>query len=242
MKEHLANNKGAMQKIFTSTALSELRESDHPLGRPLALCLMFESLNDQLLAASVFKLAIALDGALHIPSDSLLAAIRIQWWANALAEKSHQNVPLIACLRSQCQTRYNLLPELQEMIGEWNMACWNEAAGSGAGWAAAWRVVAVHLGHRTVADQAATIGQDIHCAAHGYKYSGRADNINIKSLRRNDEKERRSWLYLSACLHRRLKRGLNFDLESARLNFHSRLDDPLLVWQILSWYFFGPPR
>ena len=29
------------------TALAALRDSDHPLGRPLALCLMFEPANDQ---------------------------------------------------------------------------------------------------------------------------------------------------------------------------------------------------
>ena len=86
------------------TALAALRESDHPLGRPLALCLMFEPANDQLLAASIFDLALALDSALHIPSESLLAGIRVQWWVDALTDNDAQTAPLVTQLHAQFQT------------------------------------------------------------------------------------------------------------------------------------------
>ena len=47
--------------VNAKTALAAVRDSDHPFGRPLALCLMFEPTNDQSLAASIFDLAIALE-------------------------------------------------------------------------------------------------------------------------------------------------------------------------------------
>ena len=101
MTNNSSNSYIAAQNKSVKTALNELRISDHALGRPLALCLMFETAENQMLAASVFDLAIALDTALLIPSESLLAAIRIQWWADAVASTADQNVPLVARLQSQ---------------------------------------------------------------------------------------------------------------------------------------------
>ena len=80
------------------TALAALRDNGHLFGRPLALCLMFEPANDQFLAASIFDLAIALDSALHIPSESLLSAIRIQWWVDALSDSGAKTAPLVTQL------------------------------------------------------------------------------------------------------------------------------------------------
>ena len=111
MKNKTSSRYKAAQGILAKTALSQLRKSGHPLGRPLALCLMFESIENQLMAASVFDLAIALDAALHIPSESLLAAIRIQWWVDALAKTTEQSVPLVACLQSQYNSRDNFLSQ-----------------------------------------------------------------------------------------------------------------------------------
>ena len=118
MKNYRSSSYEAAQCILAKTALNELRTSGHPLGRPLALCLMFESIENQLMAASIFDLAIALDSAIHIPSESLLAAIRIQWWADTLAKTTHQNVPLVACLQLQYQRHDNFSTQLQDIVGE----------------------------------------------------------------------------------------------------------------------------
>ena len=104
------------------TALAALRDSDHPLGRPLALCLMFEPANDQLLAASIFDLALALDSALHIPSESLLAAIRVQWWVDALSDNNAQTAPLVTQLHAQFQTHDGLQSDTIDLIGHWQTA------------------------------------------------------------------------------------------------------------------------
>ena len=242
MTNNTSSSYGAAQGIMAKTALNELRASGHPLGRPLALCLMFEAAENQLVAASVFNLAIALDAALHIPTESLLAEIRIQWWADALASKTNQNVPLIARLQSQYQRHDNFFTQLQGIIGKWQAACHHKTRDSSEGWVAVWRSIAFHLGHMTALDQAALIGRELHNATLGQKCYGFAGNIDIKSLRKNDCKEERTLLYLSACLNRRLQGSQLSNLDVARISHNTGLDDPILVWRILVWHIFGPPK
>ena len=242
MKNNPTASPETARSVLAKKALNELRTSGHPLGRPLALCLMFESIENQLIAASVFDLAIALDAALHTPSESLLAAIRIQWWADTLAKTSDQNVPLVACLQSQYERDDNFSSRIQDIIGEWQTACHREIRDSSAGWVAAWRLIAFCLGHITADDQAASIGRGLHYATLGQTHKKFASNIDIKSLRKNDREEERTLLYLSACLNRKLQGGQNSNLDATRINHETGLDDPVLVWRILMWHFFGPPK
>jgi len=232
----------ATQDILAKTALHELRTSGHPLGRPLALCLMFEAVENQLMAASIFDLAIALDAALHVPTESLLAAIRIQWWADALGNTTDRNVPLVACLQSQCQRRDNFLTQLQNIIGEWQVACHSEPRDSSSGWVAVWRLIAFNLGHIKAVDQAATIGRELHHATLGQRCHELAADIDIKSLRKNDCDEERTLLYLTACLNRKLQGNKHLNLDKTPISHYRGLDDPVLVWRILFWHIFGPPK
>ena len=242
MTNNSSTNCRAAQGILAKTALNELRASGHPLGRPLALCLMFETPENQLMAASVLNFVIALDAALHTPTESLLAAIRIQWWTDALANTSDQKVPLIARLQSQYQRNDNFFTELQVIIGEWQAACHHETRDSSEGWVAAWRFIAFHLGHETAVDQAALIGRELHHATLGQGCDEFAGNIDIKSFRKNDREDERTLLYLSACLCRRLQGSQRSDLDAARISHDRVLDDPILVWRILVWHIFGPPK
>ncbi len=242
MKNNTSSSDRAAPGILAKTALSQLRKSGHPLGRPLALCLMFESIENQLMAASIFNLAIALDAALHIPSESLLAAIRIQWWSDTLAKTTDQNVPLLACLQSQFHRHDNLLSQLQDIVGEWQTACHYQTRDSSEGWGAVWRLIALYLGHKTAVDQAALIGRELHSATLGQKSDGLAGNIDIKSLKKNDREEERTLLYLSACLSRKLQGSQNSNLDATGISHNTELDDPVLVWRILVWHIFGPPK
>ena len=215
------------------TAFVALRDSDHPLGRPLALCLMFEGAKDQWLAASVFDLAIALDAALHIPSESLLAAIRVQWWADALASDHAQTAPLVTQLQALFDTHDGLQAQTIDLISHWQTACHNENRDSGEGWNAAWSLVAAHLGYANNITIAQDIGHQLHHlvrgqAAHGAQISPRSA---IAALRRDDAGNKRSWLYLTACLLRYMQRRP-----------HADFGNPALVWHIVAWYIFGPPR
>ena len=229
-------------KFSAKVALNNLRKSDHELGRPMALCLMFESAQNQIIAASVFELAIALDAALTIPKEKLLAAIRIQWWADALHGSLDQNVGLLIQLQAQFKIRYKFQQQLQGMITKWQASCHDENRNSADGWAEACRIVAIQLGHLKASDQAAKIGKSMNHKIRGKKsieHSFGFVSAGIRALKQNDRGELCSWLYMIACLNLKLQKNLtDQNPERAYMVF----DDPTLVWKILSWHFFGPPR
>ena len=214
------------------TALAALRDSDHPLGSPLALCLMFEPANDQLLAALIFDLAIALDSALHIPSESLLAAIRVQWWVDALSDNNAQTAPLVTQLHSQFQTHDGLQSDTIDLIGQWQTACHDENRDNSDGWAAVWALVAKHMGQAAQLAIATEIGNQLHRAILGYESHAAAplNRRQISALRRNDAGQKRSFLYLAACWLRYMQRP------------NTDANHPALMWHMLAWQIFGSPR
>ena len=216
----------------SKTALSALRDKDHPLGRPLAFCLLLEPANDQLLVASIFDLAISLDSALHIPSESLLAAIRVQWWVDALSDSGVQKTPLVTQLQAQFQTHDCLQSEIIDLIGSWQAACHDENRDNIDGWASVWALVAKHLGQATQSAIATDIGHQFYHAIRGYEphASMPLDKPHISALRRNDSGQKRSFLYLAACWLRYVQ-SPNVDA-----------NHPALIWKILAWHLFGPPR
>ena len=134
------------------------------------------------------------------------------------------------------------MSQLHDIISEWQTACHHETRDSSEGWVAVWRLIAFHLGHKTAVDQAAVIGRELHFATLGQKYDGLTSNIDIKSLRKNDYEEERTLLYLSACLNRKLQISQNSNSDRAGVSHNAGLDDPVLVWRILAWHIFGPPK
>ena len=86
------------------------------------------------------------------------------------------------------------------------------------------------------------IGRELYFATLGQKYGGLIGNSDIKSLRKNDREEERTLLYLSACLSRKLQGKQNSNFNATRTSHDTGLDDPLLVWRILVWHIFGPPK
>jgi hypothetical protein len=218
--------------VNAKTALAALRDRDHPFGRPLALCLMFEPANDQCLAASIFDLAIALDSALHIPSESLLAAIRVQWWVDALSDSTVQTAPLVTQMHTQFQTYDGLQSDIIGLIGHWQTACHDENRDNSHGWAAVWALVAKHTGQAAKSAIANNIGHQLHHAIHGHELHAAAplERRQISTLRRNDTGPKRSFLYLAACWLRYMQRP------------NADANHPALVWRMLAWQFFGPPQ
>ena len=214
------------------TALAALRDSDHPLGRPLALCLMFEPANDQCLAASIFDLAIALDSALHIPSESLLAAIRVQWWVDAMSGSGAQTAPLVTQMRAQFQTHDGLQSEIIDLIGHWQTACHDENRDNIDGWGVVWALVAKHMGQASQSARVTDIGHQLHHAIHSHESHAAVplDRPQIGAFRRSDAGRKRSFLYLAACLTRYLQRP------------NADANHPALVWWMLAWQLFGPPK
>jgi len=216
----------------TKTALTALRDSDHPLGRPLALCLMFEAAKDQCLATSIFDLAAALDSALHIPSESLLAAIRVQWWVDALSDSATQTAPLVTQLHAQFHTHDGLQSDIIDLIGHWQTSCHDENRDNIDGWAAVWALVAKHMGQAAQSAIATDIGHQLHHAIRGQKPHAAVPlkRPQISSLRRDDAGQKRSFLYLAACWLRYMQRP------------NADANHPALVWYMLAWQLFGPPK
>ena len=214
------------------TALAALRDSDHPLGRPLALCLMFEPANDQFLAASIFDLAIGLDSALHIPSESLLVAIRLQWWVDALSNSEAQTTPLVTQLHAQFQTHDGLQSDIINLIGHWQTASYDENRDNSDGWATVWALIAKHMGQAAQSAIATDICHQLHHAIRGHEPHAVAplNRQQISTLRRNDVGQKRSFLYLAACWLRYLQRP------------NADANHPALVWHILAWQLLGPPK
>ena len=214
------------------TALAALRGSDHRLGRPLAFCLMFEPANDQFLAASIFDLAIVLDLALHIPSESLIAAIRVQWWVDALSDSDARTAPLVTQLHAQFQTHDGLRSDAIDLIGHWQTACHDENRDNSDGWAAVWALIAKHMGQAAQLAIATEIGHQLYHAIRGYEPHA-AVHLNrqqVSALRRNDAGQKRSFLYLAACWLRYMQRT------------NADANHPALVWRMLAWQLFGSPR
>jgi hypothetical protein len=56
------------------------------------------------------------------------------------------------------------------------------------------------------------------------------DRPQISALRRNDTGQKRSFLYLAACWLRYLQRP------------NADANHPALVWWMLAWQLFGPPK
>ena len=218
--------------VNAKTALAALRDRDHPIGRPLALCLMFEPANDQCLTASIFDLAIALDSALHIPSESLLAAIRVQWWVDALYDNDAQTAPLVTQLHAQFQTHDGLQSDTIDLIGYWQTACHDENRDNSDGWAAVWALVAKHMGQAAQSAIATDIGHQLHHAIRGREPHTTVplNRLQISVLRRNHAGQKRSFLYLAACWLRYVQR------QNADAN------QPALVFYMLAWQLFGSPR
>ncbi len=218
--------------VNAKTALAALRDSDHPFGRPLALFLMFEPADDQCLAASIFNLAIALDSALQIPSEPLLAAIRVQWWVDALSDGTAQTAPLVTQLHAQFRTYDGLHSDIIDLIDHWQKACHNEHRDNSDGWAAVWALVAKHMGQAVQSAIATDIGHQLHHAIRRHEQHAVAplDRPQISALRRNDTGQKRSFLYLAACWLRYMQRP------------NADANHPALVWWMLAWHLFGPPK
>jgi hypothetical protein len=93
-----------------------LRDND----KQLALCLLFAPKNDRRLLADIFCLANELENAVRIPSEIMLAAIRLQWWHDALADKeTPPEVPLMQALQAHIAAMRISRDDLLALVALW---------------------------------------------------------------------------------------------------------------------------
>ena len=221
----------AKDKQLARDSMQNLRDYPHPLARPLALCFVFEPAETQFIAATCLELGLTLDTALATPSDSLLAAIRLQWWIDAIQDTAPAHAPLVQNLRILIENQPDMADQLVTIIGHWQNACHGDSRNSQQGWQALWRLLSITLGHD--AETVASIGifclsSDAPCPTDMH------DNNGLLALRRTAPAGRGQWGYLLAC----------FGIYQRQLgqNQQTNAEFTLLGWRLLLWWLGLPPK
>ena len=221
----------ATVKHLARNSMENLRVYPHPLARPLALCFVFEAADTQFLAATCLELGFTLDTALATPSESLLAAIRLQWWIDAILDTAPAHAPLVQNLRILIENKPVFGEQLVSVICYWQNACHDDNRNSQHGWQALWQLLGKTLGHN--AHTVARIG--IFCVSSD---APSPDDMYCKTgllaLRRTAPAGRGQWLYLLAC----------FGIYQLQLRQSNRPNPEftLLGWRLLLWWLGLPPR
>ena len=187
-----------------------LRETD----RELACCLLFVPADLRGLLSDLLSLAHECENAVRIPSESMLAAIRLQWWADVLAGDDPTVGPLAERLHGHLNSDKVSIGYLSAVIALWQNRLQNDIQGAAGCWAQAFAMMPRIEERHDLARMAADIGR---CFA-GDEVPG----VDLKKLRRQVGADTR-WLFLLACLIRRGQtlRGTG--------------KDGLLVWLMLAW-------
>lgn len=192
-----------------------LRDAD----RDLAFCLLFAPASKRDLLADRLLLALETEAAIRVASEPILAAIRIQWWCDALDTGRHENVPLMLRLLAHMESGRLTVDELQAQLALWQdrlqpdsdnpAGCWSvffqSLSGGGVWQGAAGEVGAAFV---TPAD------------------AGRISDQGLAPLNTGGTQ----WIRLLALLLR------------YRLRVPAGEVEPLLIWRLLGWrYGFRRP-
>ena len=201
-----------------------LRETDHPL----ACCLLFASAGWRDVLADLLSLAHECEAAVRIPSESMLAAIRLQWWVDALAANDPTVAPLVGRLYHHFASGRLRLELTHDLIGLWQDRLHSAPNDAGSCWSQAFVMLVGLQGRDDLAVQSAGLGQ---LFANGAGPVSQSDGSNdapsdgpsdVKALRRIVDADSR-WLFMLACL-------LRYTGKSPRSG-----DDRLLVWRMVGW-------
>ena len=215
-------------------AIKNLQEADPDgLSKALAFCLMFDEPRTQFVCATMLELLIQLETALRLPTESLLAAIRVQWWVDAVLTPVDPTIAPPAPLIGQMHRLIKDTPQLEDAVPHlmafWQTACHESNRDSRAGWGASFEILARITGQANAADMAATVATSLYHASHNLPPLV-VPLSDIRALQQSGKKSGQSWLYLSAMLARYLNQT---DRNAAH---------PWLVWRVMGWRFFGPPN
>ena len=215
-------------------AIKNLKEADREgLSTALTFCLMFDAPRTQFVCATMLELLTQLETALRLPTESLVAAIRVQWWVDAIVTPVDPNVAPPAPLIGQIHKLIKDTPQLEDamphLMGFWQTACYDSDRDSRAGWVASFEILARVTGQASATEMAATVATSLYHASHDLPPLMVPLPV-IRDLQKSGKKSAQSWLYLSAMLARYLNQT---DRNAAH---------PWLVWRVMGWRFLGPPH
>jgi len=192
-------------------AWQALRELD----RELALALLFAPSQHRETLANLATLACEAENAVVAASEPMLAAIRLQWWVEALESGNSKGVPLVMRLLAEIDSATVTKQALIDLLGLWQdsltsnpddrFSCWNGlftlmtsiVADQGDD---PLQDVITHMTHAQISDHSHLTDEDlIHLDRHSYR-----------------------WLMILAltALHR--QQGGN-------------MASPMLIWRMLGW-------
>ena len=109
---------------------SELREKE----RELALCLLFAREDMREWLADILLLALELEASSRLPSEPMLCAIRLQWWAEAVEGDTSGESPLVDRLRLHIGAGVVTRAGLISIITLWQDRLADERITTGACW------------------------------------------------------------------------------------------------------------
>lgn len=183
-----------------------LRASD----RDIALALLFAPSAQRELIADRLHLAIETENALRLASEPMLAAIRLQWWVEAIETRRHESVPLMERLIAHINAGNVLADDLLSQVGLWQ----DRLASAPEDAAGCWGAMLAML----VPDQAAAAEQ----VGRGL---ARPDSIVGDEALHLLATGQTRWAWIMGVLARHRRNGAN------------RQEDPLLIWRMVGWRF-----
>ena len=206
------------------SAWQELRD----VNRELAFLLLFAPANRRDVAADIMLLATELDKAIHIPSEVMLAAIRVQWWHDALAATENANVPLVQRFQRHYADRLFSPGDITNIIDGWRDRIADDQLPKFKCWAGCWKMLARLFDASEHAQNAGIVGA--HLAALQASPEHRVNASLVYNL--PDVATAPSWLKMAVYLQ------CHWHANPTEMPEH-----PLLIWRMVAWRFgFMPKR
>ncbi|MEC8806504.1 MAG: hypothetical protein VXX27_07320 [Pseudomonadota bacterium] len=186
----------------------DLRNTD----RDLAFCLLFAPASHRGLLADRLLLAHESESAIRVASEPLLAAIRLQWWCDALETRRHENVPLMMRLLSHIDSGQLSVEDLNTQLAFWQDRLQRETECGGG----CWRDFFRHLVSREELEEAAGV---IGTALVEPSHVAAIQNRHLESLAGGDAR----WIGMLGLLLR------------YRCSVPTGDAEPMLAWRMLGW-------
>ena len=187
-----------------------LRASNQASDRELAMALLFAPAATRDLLADQLSLAIEAETALRLASEPMLAAIRLQWWAEAIETGRHDSVPLMQRLVGHMESGALSADYLTTVVGLWQDRLTSAPEDAGSCWGGMMAMMlpdkpaaAEQVGRALVEADAVVGDEALHLLATG--------------------QSRWAWMLGVLARHRRHR--------------VAPVDDPLMVWRMVGWRF-----
>lgn len=206
------------------SAWQELRE----VNRELAFLLLFAPANRRDAAADILLLASELEKAIHIPSEVMLAAIRLQWWHDALAATENAKVPLVQRIQRHYAEGLFTPGDITGIIEGWRDRIADDQLPKFQCWAGCWQMLARLFDVEEHEHDAGIVGA--HLAALQGSPENRVNTGLITNL--PDPAPLPQWLKMAVYLQ------IHWHTNPTEMPEH-----PLLIWRMMAWRLgFTPKR